>query len=609
MGFIESLIMTIFAKKAVKDIAKEFSDECPVRTNKGSSTATYHNLREIYYNIEDFPPSLLGELFRNEPDFLDKESGEDVRELLGVQATHYLYKGVIHTGETWFTISVQNRYLCKELLSTLTDRNFRKHDLIDYSNRLFSPIADPAQHSITIGDYTLYYKYALFYNLTLMLLLEADKKFLSGQRVSDRAVHYPKIQITDEIVSQYGIAVDETTKSGIRFEKRSYAVLDDFNSPDVYNKRTGWFELRIIDGTFKADNTTPYSIAEMRAAERSAAGGYIWPSIIPGSVYDGGIYVSNVPFDFLQYADELTIRGSEHTCELYVCRLKGGWGGIRFKLQNKADFYRLAAWLIPVLSHYCSITRGWDCRSLISEYWPTYPLNNLDISTYPIKTDEPIHDVIISSQESKPVPVAPALWTGNQGRRIAASQKEQFLLDTYDLLKTNYSANRWSLWDLIGQMAKINRDNAVLLWKELIAANPDILHSSEDFGFSIMYKIEEAIGREWAFRLVAEDDELRNAIYSELGNMKLSPIHAIQFFVLVNAVYLADELLELTFKNKYRCNSFYEILDCIIPDFSGEHITDEAFELLMKWIERIDDPEQKAKLNLKMLNFMDEVKE
>ena len=110
-------------------------------------------------------------------------------------------------------------------------------------------------------------------------------------------------------------------------------------------------------------------------------------------------------------------------------------------------------------------------------------------------------------------------------------------------------------------------------------------------------------------RLVAEDDELCNAIYSELGDMKLSPIHAIQFFVLVNAVYLADELLELTFKNKYRCNSFYEILDCIIPDFPGEHITDEAFELLMKWIKKVEDPEEKAKLNLKMLNFMDEVKE
>lgn len=347
----------------------------------------------------------------------------------------------------------------------------------------------------------------------------------------------------------------------------------------------------------------------MKTYAQSVSSGFVWPSIIPGSVYDGGAYVSNVPFDFLQYADELTIRGSEHTCELYVCRLKDGWGGIRFKLQSKTDYYRLAAWLIPVLSYYCSITRGWDYRSLISEYWPTYPLDDPDISTPPIRTDEPIYDVEISSGENKPAPVAPILRTGNQSRRIAASQKEQFLLDTYDLLKANYSANRWSLWDLIGQMAKINRDTAVLIWKELIAANPDVLHSSEDFGFSIMYRMEEAIGREWAFRLVAEDDELRNAIYSELGDMQLSPIHAIQFFVLVNAVYLADELLELAFKNKYRCNSFYEILDCIIPDFSGEHITDEAFELLMKWIERIEDPEEKAKLNLKMLNFMDEVKE
>ena len=267
MGFIESLIMTIFAKKAVKEIAKEFSDERPVHTSRGGSKATYHNLREIYYNAEDFPSYLLGELFRNEPDFIDKACGEDVRELLGIQATHYLYKGVLYSGETWFTISAQNRFLCKELLSSIMDRNYRDHDLIDYSNRFFSPVANPAQHSITIGDYTLYYKYALYYNLTLMLLIDADRQFLSGKRVAERAVRYPKVQITEEIVSQYSLTADETTKAGIRLEQRSYAVLDDYNSPDVNNQRTGWFEVRIIDGTFKSDSAVPYSIAEMRAAE------------------------------------------------------------------------------------------------------------------------------------------------------------------------------------------------------------------------------------------------------------------------------------------------------------------------------------------------------
>ena len=603
MGFLESLIMTIFTKKAVKEIAKSFSDEHPSPAAREGSMATYYNLRNVFYHVEDFSPMLLEELFRYEPDFLDKESGEDVRELLGVQVTHYLFKSVLHSSETWFTISAQNRYICKELLSTIMDRNFRSHDLIDYSNRLFSPIANPAQHSITIGDYTLYYKYALYYNLTLMLLIDADKNFLSGKRVADRAVCYPKVKITDEIVNQYGLAVDESIKAGVRVEKQSYAVLDDFNSPDAYEKRTGWFEIRIIDGTFKSNDIAPYSIEEMRAAEQSVSGGFVWPSIIPGYVNDGGTYVPGVPFHFLGSADALTIRGSEHTCELYVCRLQDGWGGIRFKLQNKADYYRLAAWLIPVLSYYCGIIRGWDYRGLIHEYWPTYPLNDSDVCIKPIIADEPVCDVKIPT-----APITPTLRSENQGRRIAASQKEQFLLDTYYYLRANYSANCCALWDLIGQMAKINRENAVLIWKELMAANPDVLHSSSDFGFSVMYQVQKAIGSEWTYRLVAEDEGLRNAIYSELGDMQLSPLFAIQFFVLINAVHLADELLELTFHNRYRCNSFYEVLDSIIPDFSEKQITDEAVALLMKWIERIENPEEKVKLKLKMLHFMDEVK-
>lgn len=379
MGFIESLIMTIFAKKAVKEIAKEFSDERPVHTSRGGSKATYHNLREIYYNAEDFPSFLLGELFRNEPDFIDKECGEDVRELLGIQATHYLYKGVLFSGETWFTISAQNRFLCKDLLSSIMDRNYRDHDLIDYSKRLFSPVADPAQHSITIRDYTLFYKYALYYNLTLMLLIEADKEFLSGKRVSDKAIHHPKVRITDEIARKYNLSTDETIKNGVRFEVHSYAALDDFNSPSVHDQRTGWFELRIIDGTFRTDSVTPYSIAEMKAAGPAVSDGNVWPSIIPGFVFDDSMYVSRVPFAFLECADKLTILGSEHNCELYVCRLRNGWGGIKFKLHSKMDYYRLAAWLIPVLSYYCSITRGWDYNNLISEYWPTYPVNEYKV--------------------------------------------------------------------------------------------------------------------------------------------------------------------------------------------------------------------------------------
>ena len=168
MDFFESLIMAIFAKKAAKEIAKEFSDEAPVSTIGRRRKATYHSLRSTYHNIEDFPPSLLTELFTREPDLLDKASGEDVREILNVQTTHYQHKGKFHYGETWFTISAENRFICKELLSSIGDHSFRKHNLVDYSNRLFSPIANPIQHSITIGEYTLYYKHN-FYNIASIL--------------------------------------------------------------------------------------------------------------------------------------------------------------------------------------------------------------------------------------------------------------------------------------------------------------------------------------------------------------------------------------------------------------------------------------------------------
>ena len=47
------------------------------------------------------------------------------------------------------------------------------------------------------------------------------------------------------------------------------------------------------------------------------------------------------------------------------------------------------------------------------------------------------------------------------------------------------------------------------------------------------------------------------------------------------------------------------ILDNIIPD-KDEKITEDTFDLLNRWIEKVPRKTERAKLNLKMLDFMDE---
>ena len=373
MGFWESLVMTIFAKKVLKEVSNEFSRDQSTNGRHSGGMATYQGLRNTYYDIHQMPSSLLNELFRREPDFIDKTCGEDARELLNVVVVSYEYRGQRVWGENWFTISAKYRFLYKGMLSSIMDQNFRDYEIVDYSERPFAPVANPAAHSITIGNYTLYFNHTLYYNLTLMLLLDSDRKFGSGHRVTNRAIRYPLVSLSNDLLQQYDISIDEHSREGMRLTNASYAVLDDYNGDDFHNTSSGTIEVRVIDGrVHKSDYDMPYSVGDLITKRDDVERGFIWITVTPGMVFQGN-YIINVPFDFLKDIDELTIRGNGHTQELYVCRRKEGWGGIRFKVKNKTDYYKLSAWLVVALSYYCSVIHGWDYRESITRYWPDCP--------------------------------------------------------------------------------------------------------------------------------------------------------------------------------------------------------------------------------------------
>lgn len=79
----------------------------------------------------------------------------------------------------------------------------------------------------------------------------------------------------------------------------------------------------------------------------------------------------------------------------------------------------------------------------------------------------------------------------------------------------------------------------------------------------------------------------------------------VSLYVSQGKLGLANELMDLIFSNKNKVNSLYEILDNIIPD-KDEKITEDTFDLLNRWIEKVPRKTERAKLNLKMLDFMDE---
>lgn len=188
--------------------------------------------------------------------------------------------------------------------------------------------------------------------------------------------------------------------------------------------------------------------------------------------------------------------------------------------------------------------------------------------------------------------------------KISAEKKKQMLMDSFELLKDEYKENRFSLIDLIGKIAKIDTPTAIEMWKYLIKNNPDALHDSSDFGFSTWYDIEKSVGQETVDRIVMEDEFLKRSIYGECGDLGCSPLYAVSRLILRGELSTADEILQLIRGNRHREQSMYEVLDEVIPE--DEQITEEAFDFLNDWIGKIRSKSERAKLNLKMLNFVED---
>lgn len=374
---IEHLIASLCANwyLSAKEKKQQRQSDSGIDSGSGGfswKTATYQGLWTTYYNTTDFPQGLLGELFRRKPDYIDKSMGDDAREIFAIYPYKYDFHGQTVYQKTWFTISAKNRFLCKDLLTFSGGENLRDKALEDFSDKLFAPKARPADRAIMVGDYTWYFDHPLEYNLSLMLMLDSDRLFQSGERVSSGAIRWPKVKITEQLAQQYGISVRETVREALKLTRAFCTTVDDFNCVVPMYTKSGTLELCAVDLKNHTSNVTiPLSLQDLNSIPAERIGRYSITILPPERNFNGEPFIG-VPFYFLHDADALTIRGNENLCELYVCRLASGWGGIKFKLQSKAEYYQLAAWLTVALSYYGSKINGWDAEKLIAEYWPDY---------------------------------------------------------------------------------------------------------------------------------------------------------------------------------------------------------------------------------------------
>lgn len=187
---------------------------------------------------------------------------------------------------------------------------------------------------------------------------------------------------------------------------------------------------------------------------------------------------------------------------------------------------------------------------------------------------------------------------------METSERKTMLLDTFDLLKDDFYENKISLRDIVDKMSKIDFEIAIEMWKYLIKENPDDLHETDDLGFPILFSLTQNVGESKVYNYIYEDSFLKEKLYVESGGKDREPLEAIRYFLHNNELEKANELLELSLMNKYSGFSSYEVILYSIP-FEDEQVTTEVLNLIKAWISKVNDEKGRAKLQLRLLDYMD----
>ncbi len=180
-------------------------------------------------------------------------------------------------------------------------------------------------------------------------------------------------------------------------------------------------------------------------------------------------------------------------------------------------------------------------------------------------------------------------------------KKKEILLKNFEIIKDNYDDNVSSLGEVIQKMLSLDEDVAIDIWKFIL--NKYKLRIRERGSYDITGRIIYQIGESRFESIITKSTEIKNALFTECYYTSMQAFF-IRELITNNALQLADELLNLLYNNKYKEDTWYKIMDYAMPRDDSD-ITSEAYELLEIWCDKVQNKEERAKLSIQTLAFID----
>ena len=205
--------------------------------------------------------------------------------------------------------------------------------------------------------------------------------------------------------------------------------------------------------------------------------------------------------------------------------------------------------------------------------------------------------------------------------KMSNDKKKEIYLENFEIIKDNYDENASSLRDVVVMMFPLDKDVAVEMWKYLLKKYKNQLKTdSEDLVSCIIGGGYKLIGRDAMNQIICDDSLIKQSVFSDSCYVRTEPClcfslgatggyasyveagDIIKYKIETNDLAVANELLDLVYHNPNKKNSWYEVLDRLMP---AKGITEEAYDLLEMWCEKVETESERAKLRIKMMAYIE----
>jgi tellurite resistance protein len=201
--------------------------------------------------------------------------------------------------------------------------------------------------------------------------------------------------------------------------------------------------------------------------------------------------------------------------------------------------------------------------------------------------------------------------------KLSKDMQKDILLQSFEVLKSDFEANDTEIAEAIGQMADIDIDIAFDMWEYILDSNPNLITDNEGYindnkayciTSKILFEINRNIGYINSANAIKTRTKIKEAIFKKSANIDGNQCSIISQYISEGDLETANEILSLVTENKYnKGKGFSETLGGIfqtIIDELDSDVDENSIEFLHYWIQQIKNPTEKAKATIRLMKLM-----